>query len=321
MMLRNNNEWNNISPQVMLLVVLLLLGMILSVSTPYFFRWDNLRNILDQSTLDIITGVGMTLIICSGGIDLSVGSVAALAGVLTAIALQSGANVPLAVVIGLSAGLLVGFFNGFLISLIRINPFIVTLASMSIIRGLTLIITGAMPISGFPGGFLWLGSGSVAILPASVVVAVAIAILWAVILNQTKLGYYALAMGGNEEALRRSGVAIHAYKIALYILCALAAAAAGLVMTARLNSADPTAGYMMEMDAIATAILGGTSMQGGVGSIGGTVIAGLLLAVLQNGLIMHGIASYYQQLLTGLIVIVAVIASQIKSRSREGIGF
>jgi ribose/xylose/arabinose/galactoside ABC-type transport system permease subunit len=321
MMQRNNNEWNNISPQVMLLVVLLLLGMILSVSTPYFFRWDNLRNILDQSTLDIITGVGMTLIICSGGIDLSVGSVAALAGVLTAIALQSGANVPLAVVIGLSAGLLVGFFNGFLISLIRINPFIVTLASMSIIRGLTLIITGAMPISGFPGGFLWLGSGSVAILPASVVVAVAIAILWAVILNQTKLGYYALAMGGNEEALRRSGVAIHAYKIALYILCALAAAAAGLVMTARLNSADPTAGYMMEMDAIATAILGGTSMQGGVGSIGGTVIAGLLLAVLQNGLIMHGIASYYQQLLTGLIVIVAVIASQIKSRSREGIGF
>jgi ribose/xylose/arabinose/galactoside ABC-type transport system permease subunit len=246
--------------------------------------------------------------------------VAALAGVLTAIALQSGANVPLAVIMGLGAGLLVGLLNGFLVSLSRLNPFIVTLSTMSIIRGLTLIITGAIPISGFPEGFIWLGSGSVGILPASVVVAAAIAILGAAVLNQTKLGYYALAMGGNEEALRRSGVSIHAYKITLYVLCGLAAAVAGLVMTARLNSADPTAGYMMEMDAIATAVLGGASMQGGSGSIGGTVIAGLLLAVLRNGLVMNGIASYYQQLLTGLIVIVAVIASQVRSRSKEDLG-
>ncbi len=315
----NISSWNKISPQAILFAVLILLSLGLSVHSPFFFKWDNLRNVLDQSTLNIIFGTGMTLVIVSGGIDLSVGAEAALAGIIMAIALHAGMGVTPAIVAGLATGLLFGLLNGSCIALLRLNPFIVTLASMSIIRGLTLILTGSIPISGFSEDFLWFGSGNAGPLPTTAVIAAVIALLGAVVLNWTKLGYYSTALGGNEEALRRSGVSTATYKIALYILCGFTAAVAGLVMTARLNSADPTAGYMMEMDAIATAVLGGTSMRGGAGSIGGMVIAGLLLAVLRNGLVMHGIASYYQQLLTGLIILIAIFASEMRSRSRDGL--
>ncbi|MBC7325057.1 MAG: ABC transporter permease, partial [Moorella sp. (in: Bacteria)] len=213
------------------------------------------------------------------------------------------------------AGLAAGLVNGSLIALFRLNPFIVTLASMSAIRGLTLIITKGIPISGFPEGFTWFGSGTVGIFPVPVVIAGLVALLGAFVLYNTKIGYYALAMGGNEQAVRLCGVSTATYKVIVYMLGALAAALAGLVLTARLNSADPTAGYMMELDAIATAVLGGTSLRGGKGSIGGTVLAGLLLAVVNNGLTLHGIASYYQQLTTGLIILATVLATEVKTRT------
>ena len=316
-LIRQEPKYLNVRKVYSQLLLLLVLGgliCLLTASSPFFLKWDNIRNILDQSTINIIMAVGMTLVICSGGIDLSIGAVAALTGTVVAIALHAGVPVPLAMVAGLGLGLATGICNGNLIALLHLNPFIVTLATLSVFRGLTLIVTGSIPIYGFPDSFLWYGSGSIGIFPVPVIITAVIAAAGAGILKHTKLGYYTLALGGNMEALRRSGVSVNFYQSVVYALSGLMASDAGLIITARLNSADPTAGSMMELDAIATVILGGTSMKGGRGSITGTTIAGLLLAVLRNGLTINGIASYYQQLLTGLIIIIAVGVSELRSR-------
>lgn len=297
--------------QVLLLcVVLVVLCAILSFSSPFFWQWDNIRNILDQSTLNIITGVGMTFVIGSGGIDLSIGSVAALNGIIIAILLKREAPVVLALFGGLASGSAAGMLNGTLVSSFRINPFIVTLASMSVFRGITLILSSGVPIYSFPSGFTWLGSGSILNLPVPVLITVFIVLAGTVVLNLTKVGYYALAIGGNEEALRRSGVSTGLFKTAVYGICGFTAGLAGLIMTARLNSADPLAGYMMELDTIATVVLGGTNIKGGQAGVSGTVLAGLFLAVLRNGLTINGISSYYQQLVVGLIILLAVIIAE-----------
>ncbi len=312
-----SGNYRRFSTQGLLLLALLGLMIIMSFSSPYFMKWDNLRNILDQSTLNILVGVGMTMVICAGGIDLSVGAVAALAGAVMGLAMHAGYSAYLAIAAGLMVAVLSGLVNGGLTAYLRITPFIVTLASLSIIRGLTLIITGAIPISSFPSTFTGLGSGSLGIFPAPVVLTALVAAAGAVLLNLTPSGYYFQAMGGNEEALRRSGISVPRYKILVYVLSACCAGLAGLVLTARLNCADPTAGYMLEMDAIATAVLGGTSMRGGQGSMAGTVIAGLLLAVLRNGLTINSIASYYQQVLVGVIILAAVVISELRSKRVE----
>jgi ribose/xylose/arabinose/galactoside ABC-type transport system permease subunit len=305
-------------PQLSLIMVFLVMVLALSWLSPFFFKWNNLRNVFDQSTLNIITGVGMTLVICTGGIDLSVGAVVALCGVVMAVSLHSGMPAVPSILTGLATGALAGLGNGLLVALLKINPFIVTLGSMSVIRGLALIITGGIPIYGFPDSFTWWGSGTIGIFPSTVVLAIFVALAGAVILNHTKFGYYALAIGGNEEALRRSGVKTDFYKVLVYITSGFTAALSALVVTARLNTAEPLAGWMFELDAIATVVLGGTSMRGGNGSIAGTVIAGLLLAVLRNGLTILSIPSYYQQLLIGIIILVAVIVTEIKSRNETG---
>lgn len=302
----------NITP-TLLIPVLVMLVAVLALSSPFFLKWDNIRNILDQSTLNIIVGTGMTFAICAGGFDLSVGAVAALAGVIMALSMHAGAPVAFAVGAGVVLGLLAGLLNGGLVAFLRINPFIATLASMSVFRGLTLILTGGIPIYGFPPGFTWLGSGSVFHLPVPVILTAVVALAGFIILNKTKAGYYTLSLGGNEEALRRCGISTRLVKVVVYVLCGLSAALAGLVLTARLNSADPLAGYMMELDVIATVILGGTSIKGGRGTVGGTVLAGLLLAVIRNGLTIHGIASYYQQLALGLIILCAVTMPELRT--------
>lgn len=290
--------------------VLLLACWGISLSSPYFFTWGNVRNILDQSTLNIITGVGMTFVIASGGIDLSIGSIAALTGMVIAIFLKMNLSVFIAVLGGVALGSSAGVINGALISFFRVNPFIVTLAAMSVFRGITLILSSGLPIYSFPALFTWLGSGNIYYIPLPVLITLLIVLVGALCFNFTKLGYYALSLGGNEEALRRSGVSTGFYKTAVYGISGLTAAWAGLIIAARLNSADPLAGYMMELDTIATVILGGTSIKGGQGSIAGTVVAGLLLAVLRNGLTINGISSYYQQLAVGLIILLAVIISE-----------
>ncbi|HZK43168.1 MAG TPA: ABC transporter permease [Syntrophomonadaceae bacterium] len=308
--------------QILLGITLLLAIILLSSLSPHFFTWGNIRNILDQSALLVIMGVGMTLVICTAGIDLSIGAVVALSGVCMAVAMHSGIPVEIAILIGLTAGTLVGLMNGFIISAFNINPFIVTLGTMSVTRGIALIITAGIPIYGFGAAFSWLGkaftwwgSGHIGPVNPPMLIGLGIALLGAIILNYTKLGSYALALGGNEEALHRSGIATKNYKVIIYGICGFTAALAGLVVTARLNTAEPLAGYMFELDAIAAVVLGGTDMKGGRGSISGTVIACLLLGVLRNGLTIMSIPSYYQQLAIGLIILIAVITSELRFRN------
>ncbi|MEW5921748.1 MAG: ABC transporter permease [Bacillota bacterium] len=304
----------NIFPQLLLILVMLIMVIFLSVASPFFLTWDNFRNVFDHSSLYIILALGMTFVISSGGVDLSVGAVAALSGVCMAVAMQNGLGVGTSILIGLAAGGLVGAANGSIISLFKINPFIVTLGFMSLARGLALIITGGIPIYGFPRAFTWWGSGHIGPLNPPMLLAAFMAALAALVLNMSRFGYYTLALGGNEEALRRSGVSIHLYKIMVYLLCGVTAALGGLIVTARLNTAEPLAGWMLEMDSIAAVVLGGTSMKGGRGSIAGTLIACLLLGILRNGLVILSIPAYYQQLLIGMIILSAVIFAEVRSR-------
>lgn len=313
-------SWNEQFSQILLGLILIIMAALLNRASPFFMTWDNWRNILDQSALLVIISVAMTFVICTSGIDLSVGAITALSGVCMALALHSGLSVGVSIFLGLAAGAAVGLFNGLLISKMNISPFIVTLAAMSVTRGIALILTKGIPIYGFPENFAWWGSGHIGPVNPPILMAILLAMLAALVLNRTKLGYYTLALGGNEEALRRSGVAHKTYKTIVYTISGFAAATGGLVVTARLNTAEPLAGWMLELDAIAAVVLGGTDMKGGRGSITGTVMACLLLGMLRNGLTILNIPSYYQQLTIGLIILVAVIISELRLRNAPGHG-
>jgi len=311
-------SWNEHFSQILLCLVLVFITFLLSKASPFFMTWDNWRNILDQSALLVIISVGMTYVICTGGIDLSVGAITALSGVCMALALHAGVSARESILFGLAAGSAVGLFNGMLISRLNLSPFIVTLATMSITRGVALILTKGIPIYGFPKDFTWWGSGHIGPVNPPILMALFVALLGALILNRTKLGYYTLALGGNEEALRRFGVAHKIYKTVIYTISGLTAGIGGLIVTARLNTAEPLAGWMFELDAIAAVVLGGTDMKGGKGNITGTVMACLLLGILRNGLTILNIPSYYQQLTIGVIILVAIIISELRLRNAPG---
>ena len=277
--------------------------------SPHFWSLGNLRSIAEQSSINLIVAVGMTFVVASAGIDLSSGAVVALSGVVMALSLREGWGVGITIGLGLGTGALIGLANALLVVRARITPFMATLTTMNLIAGATLILTQGIPIYGFSARFAWLGRGSVAGVPVSAAAAAAFTVIGALALR-TRLGVYALALGGNEEALRRSGVPADLYKGALYVFSGICASAASVIMTAKLNSAEPLAGTMMEMNAIATVVLGGTRLQGGFASITGTLLAGLLLGVIRNGLVLIGVSSYYQQFVTGAILLTAVLFSE-----------
>uniref|UniRef100_A0A7C4W041 ABC transporter permease n=1 Tax=Desulfatirhabdium butyrativorans TaxID=340467 RepID=A0A7C4W041_9BACT len=303
--------------QVMMGILLVVTVGYLSLKSPYFFSWSNFHSILDHSSLNAIIAVGMTFVISGGGIDLSVGAIAALCGVIMAVLMHGNWGWQIVALLGIAAGFGFGVINGLVITTFRVNPFIVTLGTMSVMRGMALIITGGIPIYNFPQGFLWWGSGHIGPINPPMLVACCIACLGAILLNTTRFGRYTLALGGSEESLRRSGVNPSVYKVLVYGCCGLTAAIGGLIVTARLNTAEPLAATMFELEAIATVVLGGTTMSGGNGTILGTVLASLLLGILRNGLVILGIPSYYQQLLLGTIILVAVILSEWKASGRR----
>ena len=292
-------------------VGLALLGFaaLFSFLSPHFWSLGNLRSIAEQSSINLIAAVGMTFVVASAGIDLSSGAVVALSGVVMALSLREGWGVGVTIGLGLGTGALIGLANALLVVRARITPFMATLTTMNLIAGATLILTQGIPIYGFSARFAWLGRGSVAGVPVSAAAAAAFTVIGALALR-TRLVVYALALGGNEEALRRSGVPADLYKGALYVFSGICASAASVIMTAKLNSAEPLAGTMMEMNAIATVVLGGTRLQGGFASITGTLLAGLLLGVIRNGLVLIGVSSYYQQFVTGAILLTAVLFSE-----------
>jgi ribose transport system permease protein len=286
-----------------------LLGLVLVLwaLTPHFLTVSNLLNVADQAAIIAIVAVGMTFVIITGGIDLSVGSVLAFAGVVMASALHAGVAVPVALAVALGTGLCCGLVNGALITLGRLPPFIATLGMMSVARGTALMFTEGRPVSGFSGGFRSLATGELLGVPVSVVIMVGVYALAHVVLTRTKLGRYTYAIGGNEEAALLSGVNVRVYKAAVYGISGMLSGLAAVLLTARLNSAQPIAGMMYELDAIAATVIGGTSLLGGEGTVLGTFIGALIMAVLRNGLNLLGVPSFVQQVVIGSVIIAAVL--------------
>ncbi|KIA81519.1 ABC transporter permease [Chromobacterium piscinae] len=290
-------------------IALVLVAVGLSVMSPDFLTVNNLLNVMRQVSINALIAFGMTLVILLGGIDLSVGSILALSSVLTATLLRAGVDPLLATLLGILAGAAMGLFNGLVISKGKVAPFIATLASMTILRGLALVFSNGSPITGFDSElFSMLGGGYVAgLVPVPVVwMLILFAGFW-FLLKKTVFGRHVYATGGNEEAARLSGVKVDRVKLWVYTTSGAMAAMAGVVLTSRLNSAQPTAGTGYELDAIAAVVLGGTSLSGGRGWIFGTLIGALLIGVLNNGLNLLGVSSFYQQVIKGAVILLAVL--------------
>jgi ribose/xylose/arabinose/galactoside ABC-type transport system permease subunit len=298
------------------LIGLILLGGVLSVLTPYFLTVSNLLNIAEQTSINAIVAVGMTFVILSGGIDLSVGSIVALSGVVLGMALRDQQPVALAILIALAIGVICGQINGILIDRGRLPPFIVTLGMMSIARGAALVITEGRPISGFDPAFRAIATARIGFVPAPVLLMAAVYLVAHFVLTRTVFGRYVYAIGGNEEATRLSGVRIHLHKTAIYAVSGLTSAVAAIILTARLNSAQPIAGMMYELDAIAATVIGGTSLMGGEGSLGGTLVGALIMGVLRNGLNLLGVSSFLQQIVIGGVIVGAVLVDTVLKRHR-----
>lgn len=288
------------------LLGLVILSVVLTFLSDRFLTVDNLLNVTRQVSINAIISVGMTLVILTGGIDLSVGSILAFSGSITAGLLAGGQALSLAVVLGLIVGAGLGFVNGILITRADIPPFIATLGTMTAARGFTLVYTDGRPITGMDEVFRFLGGGYIASVPVPVIIMAVIFIAAYIMLTQTKFGRYIYAIGGNEEAARLSGINTKKVLTAVYTLGGLLAGFSGVIMASRLNSAQPTAGIGFELDAIAAVVLGGTSLSGGVGTIAGTLIGAMIIGVLDNGLNLLNVSSFYQQVAKGVVILLAV---------------
>lgn len=323
---RNSVFAQQYAARILLIAVLLAMIAVLTFTSEYFLTWKNIKNILNWASTYLLLSVGMTFVICSGGIDLSVGSIMAMSAVVMGFAMKAGIPTGPAIFLGLLTGTLIGAANGLIISKVGINALIVTLSMMSIVRGSVILLTDGRPIFGFDGSFtFWGGAGSIFsslgwegtlinTINPPIAVALLVTLLGWIVLEKTKLGRYCFVLGSNESALHQTGVNTLTYKILIYALSGFCAAMTGFIVAARLNTCEPLAGTGYEMDAIAAVVLGGTQIQGGSGSISGTFIACLVLAVMRNGLTILSISSNYQQLLTGLIVMIAVAVSEIRRR-------
>jgi ribose transport system permease protein len=285
------------------------------VLSPEFLTTGNLSILVKHVAINAILAIGMTFVILSGGIDLSVGSVLALAGVVMATLLQEGWGVLPAIAAGLAIGFGFGALNGVAIAWGRLPPFIATLGMMSIARGCALLFTEGRPVSGFEPTFRSLATARLLGIPAPVVITAAVYLAARFVLSSTRFGRYVYAMGGNEEATRLSGVNVRMHKTLVYGVSGLTSAVAAVLLTARLNSAQPIAGIMYELDAIAATVIGGTSLSGGEGGVGGTLIGALIMGVLRNGLNLLGVSSFLQQVVIGLVIVFAVLLDTVlKSR-------
>jgi ribose transport system permease protein len=276
-----------------------------------FLTQRNLVNILQQSSINGCIAIGMTLVIISGGIDLSVGPVAAFAAVLSATLLVAGFPVAIVILSALAIGLLCGLVNGALIAYAGLQPFIVTLGTLSLFRALALLFTGGNPILSLPNEFRHLFSSELLGLPVPVIVVGVLAIAATVLLKKTPLGEYILAVGGNEEAARVSGVPIERTKVITYMISGGLAALGAVILIARLGAAEPTLGNLWELEAIAASAIGGASLMGGKGSIFGTILGAIVLGAMRNGLTLLNVQAFYQLLATGIIIILAMLVDRL----------
>ena len=297
------------------LIALLLIVVVITIIQPSFMSTTNILNVLRQVSISALIAFGMTFVILTGGIDLSVGSTLALTGAVAATMLASGMDPILTILIALLLGAILGAINGVIIAKGKVAPFIATLATMTIYRGLTLVYTEGRPVSGLGDSttFQMLGKGYFFGIPVPVVTMIlAFFALW-FIMHKTTFGRRVYAVGGNEGAARLSGINTDRVKIMVYSLTGMLAALSALILTSRLNSAQPTAGTSYELDAIAAVVLGGTSLTGGRGWIFGTLVGALIIGVLNNGLNLIGVSSFFQQVVKGAVILIAVLIDRKKT--------
>ncbi len=319
---RQGLSWRDIvrGQEAGVFVILATMVIVLSVSTNTFLTSTNIFNILRAFSWIAISGFGECMVIITGGIELSVGSVMGLSGLISAMLLAAGVNVPLAVLGGLAAGAFIGLLNGLMITKAKLPPFIATLGMLLMARGLCYGLTGGWPVRDLPDSFVNLGQYDIPVagvgVPVPLIFMLVIGVIMALFLTRTVWGYRIYAVGGNETAAGLSGINTDRTKILVYTLCGFLTAIGGLLMTARLGVASPTAGSGYELDVIAAAVVGGTSLTGGEGTILGVLIGAAIMQVLRTGLVLAGVSAYWLQAVQGLVIVVAIMLDQLRKRRR-----
>lgn len=302
-----------------------LMALALALTTESFFTVGNGLNVLQQICVNLCLSIGMTMIIVSGGIDLSVGSMLALSGAVAAGALTKGFAVPGtdlliefttsgAILVAIAVGAGLGWFNGMAITRFKLPPFVATLGMLSVARGLTMLWTGGFPINNLGDEFGYMGTGRLLGIPMPVWIAGSLVVVFVVVMKRTRFGRQVYAVGGNERAATLSGLNVNRIKLLVYTIGGMLAGVAGLLVTSKLNSAQPNAGMSYELDSIAAVVIGGTSLNGGRGTIIGTVLGCLIIGVLNNGLVLLGVSAVWQQVIKGLVILVAVAVDKMGAK-------
>jgi ribose transport system permease protein len=295
---------------------LVALGAVLSALSDHFLTLDNLINVCRQSAVNALLALGQLVVIVTAGIDLSVGSILGFCCVLSALLLKAGAPVPVAIAASLASGAALGSINGILLTKLRLpHPFIPTLGMMNVARGLALVMSGGFPISELPGGFRSFGAGSIGWVPAPVILVVLLGVVFHIFLSRTTVGRDIYSIGGNQHAALLSGVPVDARLILVYAISGFTAAVGAIVLAGRMNSGFPLAGVGGELDSIAAVIIGGASFFGGVGTVGGTLVGALIMGVLRNGLNLLNVSSYWQTVVIGIVIVVAVWVDVVRQRA------
>lgn len=320
-------EWKAFlkKPVIKPLIALLLMVLVMTFLSDRFATSDNLFNVLRQVSVNLCISVGMTMVILTGGIDLSVGSILALCGALAAGLTHNGLAIPGmdlfvgftffgGVVAALLVGAILGAFNGWMVTRFKVPPFVATLGMMTIARGLTMLYTNGFPITGLGPCFQYLGTAWLLGVPVPVWVAFVLIVAFSLYMSRSRRGRYIYAIGGNEKASRLSGIRVNRVLLWVYTMAGVLAAVAGLLVTARLDSAQPNAGSGYELDSIAAVVIGGTSLNGGKGSIIGTVVGALIIGVLNNGLVLLNVSPFWQQVIKGFVILGAVIIDKYNSK-------
>ncbi len=293
---------------------LFVIGIIFSILSPYFFSVNNLLTVATQTAIIAIIAIGQTYVMITTGIDLSIGSNIALSGMVAGMTMAAGYPLSVCITLALLSGCLVGFINGIMVAYGRIPPFIATLGTMTAIRGVSLTLTQGIPISGLPKQFTVIGTGSLAGIPIPVILMILLTIIFGFVLAKTKLGRHVYATGSNVDAARLSGINTKAVLIKVYMISGFLAAFAGLIMAARIISAQPSAGDGYELDAVASSVIGGTSTLGGEGLIGGTFIGAFIIGILRNGLNLVGVSPFIQKIIIGVVIVGSVFVDRIKRK-------
>ena len=303
-------DWGNFA----ILAVLLLMIIVLTIMNPVFLSMDNLVNIARQISMVAIVAIGMTFVLIIGEIDLSVGHIACLSGIIVAKCLTLNMGIPLSCLMALLVGALLGFANGFINTQFKIPSFIVTLGMDNIAYGIVLVITNAYPITGLPEGFKVIGRGYVGVIPVPVIIMAVCYAAGIICLKYVKFGRNMFAIGGNQDAAKLYGITVKKNKIAIFTLCGVTAAISGIILSSRLFSGQPNSGSSFTMDAIASCVIGGTSTTGGKGRLWGTFIGALIIGIIDNGMTLLGISTNWQYIVKGAIIIIAVGLDSIREK-------